>query len=168
VDVGVCFSHRALALKGVVREALESVHDNVGVISYDDLELPDEALDVIRGQYDARELIKFLKDKRKKPVIWVIYQDLYVDKKNYVFGQALASEAAVLSNKRLTQDGLVGKEAVHVLGHLLGLRHCTNKCVMENSRKLVDVSDKPREFCPSCRHMVETLLEQTKADGLQK
>jgi len=44
------------------------------------------------------------------------------------------------------------KEAVHELGHLLGLPHCDNpRCIMFFSNTLADTDRKGPGFCPACR-----------------
>ena len=168
MDVGVYFSHKAVGLRGIVREALEAVHDNVSVGLGGELALPDEALDVIRSQYNTRELIKYLTGKKQPPSLWVVEADLFSPGTNHVFGEALARQAGVLSKKRLSSDELVAKEAVHEFGHVLGLRHCKNQCVMEYSANIRDLSDKPKDFCASCRSVIDTLLEESHGEGLSK
>jgi archaemetzincin len=44
------------------------------------------------------------------------------------------------------------KEAVHEIGHLLGLKHCANPdCVMHFSNSLQDTDIKDASFCPACQ-----------------
>jgi archaemetzincin len=44
----------------------------------------------------------------------------------------------------------VTKETLHELGHVFGLEHCKNSCVMRFSNSLNDTDRKPESFCPSC------------------
>ena len=47
------------------------------------------------------------------------------------------------------------KEAVHELGHTLGLAHCPNaKCVMHFSNSLADTDRKGSVLCPVCQRRV--------------
>ncbi|MFX1417183.1 MAG: hypothetical protein ACFFC0_10250 [Promethearchaeota archaeon] len=41
------------------------------------------------------------------------------------------------------------------MGHVLGLRHCANYCVMQFSNSLADTDDKPESFCTDCRRKLE-------------
>jgi archaemetzincin len=98
-------------------------------------------------------------------VLGVADLDLFVPELNFVFGQAVkGGRSAVIGLPRLRQsfyglpddDGLfrqrVVKEAVHELGHTLGLNHCPNNaCVMCFSNSLGDTDFKERGFCPRCR-----------------
>jgi archaemetzincin len=44
------------------------------------------------------------------------------------------------------------KEAMHELGHVLGLGHCPNPdCVMHFSNSLADTDRKSRTPCPRCQ-----------------
>jgi archaemetzincin len=76
---------------------------------------------------------------------------------NFVFGQAqILGKAAVISLYRLKGEKEVYhlralKEAVHELGHTMGLRHCHDKiCVMHFSDSLDDTDFKEAAFCETC------------------
>ena len=86
--------------------------------------------------------------------------DLYVEGLNFVFGLAeRPGSAAVISLYRLgigaraeTRRLRTLKEAVHELGHTLGMSHCPNPgCVMHFSNSLGDTDRKAASFCQSCR-----------------
>jgi archaemetzincin len=97
-------------------------------------------------------------------VIGVTNYDLYIPILSYVFGEAeLGGKAAVISTCRL-QDELYGlpanrvtlesrtvKEAIHELGHTLGLLHCGNQeCVMHSSTYVEEIDLKTEYFCRKC------------------
>lgn len=91
--------------------------------------------------------------------------DLYIPVLVFVFGEAqMAQPCAVISSFRLQQEfyGLpadeallrarVRKEAVHELGHTLGLRHCQDySCVMAPSHSVEWIDLKLDRFCDACR-----------------
>jgi archaemetzincin len=128
------------------------------------IEIPQDAFDVRRNQYNATMVLEKLYCYKAKRVLGIIDKDLYVSGLNFVFGQAdLKGSYAIISIIRLRQEfyGLlkddkvfferVIKEAVHELGHTYGLNHCSNpKCVMFFSNSLLDTDRKSSYFCDSC------------------
>jgi archaemetzincin len=99
-----------------------------------------------------------LGDPRGK-VLAVTEMDLYADDLNFVLGMAEShGRTAVISLCRL---GLGAdpqarrlralKEAVHELGHTLGLAHCPDaECVMRFSNALADTDRKGSSPCAVC------------------
>ena len=101
-------------------------------------------------------------------ILGVTGVDLTVPGLNFVFGLAdPQSRCAVISLARLYPEfygqsrnpGLFKaravKEAVHELGHLLGLGHCPDPaCVMAFSNSLSDTDRKGSGFCQHCRGLL--------------
>lgn len=118
------------------------------------------------GQYYATRILaaleKHARDIGKDRLLGVTDLDLYVPNMNFVFGEArLPGRVAVISTHRLrgtTDYGdaelfpiRVVKEAVHELGHTLGLAHCkTPSCVMYFSNSLRDTDRKGEDCCENC------------------
>jgi archaemetzincin len=83
--------------------------------------------------------------------LWIINQDLYTKDMNFIFGLAYYFQGAVLSFFRLSTKELREKEAIHEIGHVLGLHHCTNPCAMQYSNSLWQAQMKPLFLCENCR-----------------
>lgn len=120
--------------------------------------LPADAYDARRGQWRAEVLLERVREHRGKRVLGVTDRDLYAGDLNFVFGMAqMPGRAAVISlhrlhapNRRLFRLRAL-KEAVHELGHTLGLPHCPNPaCVMHFSNSLADTDRKGPIYCPAC------------------
>jgi len=122
--------------------------------------------DELRKQYLSTAMLRALRDVQNLDslLLGVADVDLYVPSLNFVFGEAAPpARVAVISLVRLRPAfyGLqedrrlflerVGKEAVHEVGHILHLQHCTQRsCVMFFSNSLVDTDLKEDQFCQRC------------------
>jgi archaemetzincin len=132
------------------------------------LEAPEFTYDTDRAQYRASLLIDVMVRKeieKGEKLLGVTEKDLYSQGLNFVFGEASPSQgAAIISLCRLRQEfsgefpddelflERMSKEAVHELGHLFGLDHCSNsKCVMHFSNCLADTDIKGIPFCSNCQ-----------------
>ncbi len=92
--------------------------------------------------------------------------DAYVPGLNFVFGQADPSAGvAAVYTKRLKMGitsidrylERLSKEALHEVGHLLGLGHCRDKrCVMSFSNHVGEVDYKNAMFCKRCAAQLES------------
>ena len=128
---------------------------------------PRDAFDARRQQYSSTLLLTRL---AAVPVpdggrtLGVADVDLFIPILTFVFGEAqLGGRAALFSATRLRQQyyGLpedeilfyerCEKEALHELGHTLGLVHCPlYACVMHYSNSVEDVDVKGASWCPDC------------------
>lgn len=119
------------------------------------LELDKECFSEDRNQYNADLLLS--KMKQKDLFLWIVHEDLYSDNLNFVFGCAVPFKGAVLSTFRLRSRDLIEKEAIHEIGHVLGLDHCNNRCVMMFSNSLYEALLKPRSLCSFCKEKLREL-----------
>jgi len=121
-----------------------------------------------RSQYPGAPFLTALAAARpagEEVILGVTGVDLTAPGLNFVFGLAdPPSRAAVISLARLYPEFYgqprdprrfkerAVKEAVHELGHLLGLDHCPDPaCVMSFSNSLADTDRKGPGFCRACR-----------------
>ncbi|MBI1983317.1 MAG: archaemetzincin family Zn-dependent metalloprotease [Acidobacteria bacterium] len=128
------------------------------------------AFDALRGQYNSTRILRQLQELATSEswrVLGISDADLFIPILSFVFGEAqlgpLPVAAAVVSMHRLRQEfyGLPSnpelqaerllKEALHELGHTLGLRHCPDyRCVMSSSHAVENIDLKTAEFCATC------------------
>ncbi|HYL45790.1 MAG TPA: archaemetzincin [Candidatus Limnocylindrales bacterium] len=132
---------------------------------------PAYAFSAGRQQYSSTEILAKLAahpglDGAK--VLGVVSADLFIPILTFVFGEAqLRGSCAVISTFRLRQEfyGLPAdedllarrtiKEAVHELGHTLGIPHCEDyNCVMAPSHAVEWIDLKKASFCEACRAVV--------------
>ena len=128
-------------------------------------EIPEHAFNHLRMQYNSTIILYSLPiPSRCDVVLAVLDADIYAEGLNFVFGEAeLGGRRAIISlfrlkwgvteakeaEEKLKERAL--KEAVHEIGHVLGLSHCPNRmCVMHFSNSLLDTDIKSWRFCEKC------------------
>ncbi len=121
--------------------------------------LPAHAFDARRRQHHSGVLLEWLtRTVSEGRVLGVTDVDLFIPVLTFVFGEAqLGGRAAVVSTARLHEGDprllieRLAKEAVHELGHALGLVHCRDaECAMSRSASLRDLDRKGNLLCRDC------------------
>ncbi|MDD5496190.1 MAG: archaemetzincin family Zn-dependent metalloprotease [Candidatus Omnitrophica bacterium] len=157
-------------LKAIKEKLPDSLPMTVKVEMMEPRDIPESAYDPSRQQYNAEMILdaiarKVTLDVRVECALIIVDVDLYSQDLNFVFGVAnKAKSMAIISLARLRNEfyGLkpdnslfikrAVKEAVHELGHVWGLAHCSNpKCVMSFSNSLTDTDKKKSTFCHECQ-----------------
>jgi archaemetzincin len=163
-----------------IQQSLMSVFPNTTrAVIEEPTPLPAAAFDEKRGQYRSSvilsEIQRYAAMRRDLDVVLgIVDADAYVAGLNFVFGEAASpGKAALISLWRLRpefygeppDEGLfverAVKEAVHEVGHTLGLRHCSRpSCVMYFSNSIVDTDRKQSLFCEQCSLRVAARIAQ--------
>lgn len=154
---------------GILLQLKDSLHRIFGcpVVIGDPVTIPRDAFSPDRKQYLSDVFIENLRPCRKAHtyVLGITDVDLYTQGLNFVFGLAdVAGGVSIISLYLLRQEnyGLpvntdllierAQKEAVHELGHNLGMGHCEDgTCVMHFSNSLIDTDVKKPYFCSRCQ-----------------
>ncbi len=156
--MGLKIFHSQISNKNIrkIQSALEKTYGYILDVSIGgELELPKEVYNSQRDQYNADILLTYLiKTIKTDTALWVIQKDLYCKGMNFIFGYALSHRGAILSIYRLSSNELIEKEAKHEVGHILGLQHCSNQCVMQFSNSLWEAKMKPSYLCESCKRKI--------------
>lgn len=143
--------------------------DTKSIVIAEPMALPTSTFDRKRNQYHSTSILSKMrsdtKDKKSfVPLLGVVDADIYSDELTYVFGEAFTSgKVALISLWRLRPqfygadedlslyDLRVLKEAVHEVGHTLGLQHCQRSfCVMHFSNSIFDTDRKQSLLCDQC------------------
>jgi archaemetzincin len=150
-----------LAIKNFI-----SVITDMDVVIGSNLDIPRYAYNQRRDQYRVQTILENLSFKHSGGdfIIGISDVDLYRDGYNFVFGHSnLINGVSMISILRLKEEyygrdedpNLFRKrvltEAIHEIGHLLGLFHCKDiKCVMHDPLSIEDIDRKEYEFCTKC------------------
>jgi archaemetzincin len=141
-----------------------------------EMEIPEEAFQPHRGQYDAGLVLKYLARFHLSPhsrLLTVTDVDLCTPIHTFVFGEAeLGRSLAIVSDFRLKyqEDGgmaaegtyyeRLAKVALHELAHTFSLYHCeTPKCLMRFSYGLSHLDELDIFFCERCSFALRQSLK---------
>jgi len=133
------------------------------------LVLSEKDFDRNRKQYRSNVILNTLQGyaaqrKDVARVLGIVDADIFVPELNFVFGEATCpGKVALISLWRLKPEfyeesphmelfaARSVKEAVHEIGHTLGLRHCSRSaCVMHFSNSILDTDRKQSLLCDHC------------------
>ncbi|KMQ52457.1 hypothetical protein CHISP_0724 [Chitinispirillum alkaliphilum] len=128
--------------------------------------LPSSMIDRQRGQYDGEAILRLLREYPDSSVykLALVDEDCYGEGVKYLFGESMLRGHELFvalprlketfygreENRELFFERVL-KQAVHEMGHALGLLHCPNQsCVMYLSSALQHTDRKGGTFCPRC------------------
>ena len=144
--------------------------DTTDIVITDGLPVPPGTFDKKRSQYNSSLLLNEVRVYAAKKhqdftrILGVVDADMYAFGLNYVFGEAYTpGVTALVSVWRLKPEFYrdqpnqslyllrAKKEAVHELGHTLGVKHCPRSiCAMHFSNSIFDTDKKQNLLCDEC------------------
>jgi len=167
-----------------VQESLSTIFTEAKVaITTEALSIPREAFSTTRKQYRSDIMLATIRNYAEKQqdfekVLGVADVDIFIPRLNFVFGQAeCPGKAGLISLFRLRPE-FYGKppnsqvvidrgtkEALHEIGHTLGLTHCENPyCVMYFSNSIFETDRKQSLFCHKCYLKTQPTVEKSGYD----
>ncbi len=132
------------------------------------IKVPNEAYDVIKGQYFSTMILQkleLLKASDKEKILGIIEDDIYNTRHHVLVSDTDPVGATGLvslyqlkqqfyglpDDEKLIYHRLV-KEATRVVGMLFSIPQCRNpRCVMFNSDEMFDIDQKSEKFCDICK-----------------
>jgi predicted Zn-dependent protease len=101
------------------------------------------------ARLDAAKLLKYLRLSTGKDLaLWLLDGELYYPEIGGIFGCS-TDRSAIISAMGMELHILV-KESLHEVGHLLGLDHCSDVCVMNLSGSIEQAEEKSFHLCEGC------------------
>ncbi len=161
--------------QSVLKKLSSALIHELGVSCYvgKGIDVPASAFNPARRQFSGEVLLEILADYPSECLILGVTEvDLYAGDLNFIFGIAqISGKACVISlhrlkpefygeppNEELLMERAI-KEALHELGHVLGMHHCRNKlCVMSFSNSIYEVDFKSQKFCPKHMKILKRIL----------
>jgi archaemetzincin len=164
-----------------INDGLVRIFPETASLIFDErLPLSQEAFDKKRGQYRSNQVLSTIQryaiDKKMDRVLGILNVDIFLPGLNFVFGEAaFPGKAALISLWRLKPEFHRSppnrdifaerslKEAIHEVGHTLGLRHCPrSSCVMHFSNSIFDTDKKQALLCDECSLQVAIAINSLK------
>lgn len=172
-----------LPMGKVPESALDAVSDHIPLYFnhhtriLPPLKTPRYAFDEQRNQYNAATIIKTLESlnfEDHAKVIALVNVDLFIPIFTHVMGEAQeGGRVALVSMYRLIKGGKgnrpstskilerLVKVALHELGHLFDVVHCTDaKCIMHFAGNIQDIDHIMLNFCTYCQRYLEESMKR--------
>jgi len=143
------------------------------------LDMPSNSLDELLKLHDSHKILKYLTDccseKNYDKILGICDVQSFSGNMKFIFGEApIDGKIGAVYLSMLKKPVINGnynaelflqrtvKEAIHELGHSLGLKHCNfNSCVMYFSKSLQVTDNKNSHFCGKCDDMLKRIINSS-------
>lgn len=103
------------------------------------------SLNFVFGLASSSPQVSLISIARLNPIFYTYSNLDFLSQNTQALTEKLSHDEEKIFENRIL------KEAVHEIGHTLGLKHCSNyKCVMYFSNSLMDTDRKDYHFCSKC------------------
>jgi len=155
--LGIYFQKHLMQEITFINKRLMKTFPQLSISVIGEMEIQEEAFDTSKGQYDVHYLLENFKNSPEFSYgLWVMENDISDFWHAFLFGAA-ADGKAIVSKARLNDGECLAKEACHEVGHLLGLAHCKNICLMQPSATATEVENKGNSLCENCKKVISSI-----------
>ena len=102
-----------------------------------------------RNAFDGQLLLKNAESEGLTFFLWLIVDSL-VKENEFVYGYAETIKGTIVSTATLATRTLVAKEVAFHVGIVLGLKPCTDNCLMKKTDSFEVLIQKPSILCNTC------------------
>ncbi|MCD6230231.1 MAG: hypothetical protein J7K00_05580 [Candidatus Diapherotrites archaeon] len=137
-----------------IKKVIEAELSLKAVVAGESIAEPKSVFSLSGGKIDADLLLSYLQKCTEKNILAVFTgNELGCSDSDFVFGAAIVNGVCcvVSSSGFEGNTGRIAKEALHEIGHCLGLTHCKNACAMRFSSSVEDIDLKPAKLCSACK-----------------
>jgi predicted Zn-dependent protease len=103
-----------------------------------------------KHSFDAKALVSNVGRDSITYFTWIIDKPLIVSQEN-VYGHAEPLKGSIVTTSKLATKTLIAKEVAFHVGKVLGLKKCSENCLMRESENFERLIHKPSILCKTCK-----------------
>ncbi|MHA1346645.1 MAG: hypothetical protein ACTSVO_01015 [Candidatus Heimdallarchaeaceae archaeon] len=100
--------------------------------------------------FDVKALLNNMNNDGTTFFTWLLEKPLMLNKEN-VYGYGEPIKGALVTISKLATKTLIAKEVAFHVGTVLGLKNCSNECLMNVSENFERLIHKPSMLCKMCQ-----------------
>ncbi len=103
-----------------------------------------------KHSFDAKVLLSNMRRDNLSYFTLLIDKPLIVDQNN-VYGYAESLKGSIVTTSKLATKTLIAKEVAFHVGRVLGLKRCSENCIMRETENFEMLIHKPSLLCKTCQ-----------------